>query len=209
MTGPSARPVASRGCAPAQARRAGPVPCRAGQPAVLGPRTAFPGCVELAALSWWLLAASLAPVCVRCHHAGCVITGRIRTPAGAILAAALIATGQPPALTRGTAASRPSGPTAGHQRPRTEKGSHRDGRHRQPGRTPVRGHEQGRRPASGSAGAPPGSATRKVPGARAAAAVALAGCRRGSCNLRDASSPPQATRSGRGHSATEQISQGG
>ena len=42
-----------------------------------------------------------------------------------------------------------------------------------------------------------GSATRKVPGARAAAAVALAGCRRGSCNLRDASSPRQAPRSGR------------
>src|SRR6516162_1186281 len=73
MTGPSARPVASRGCAPAQARRAGPVPRRAGQPAVLGPRTAFPGCGELAALSWWLLAASLAPVCVKCHHASCVI----------------------------------------------------------------------------------------------------------------------------------------
>jgi hypothetical protein len=38
-----------------------------------------------------LLAASLALVCVRRHHAGCVITGRIRAPAGAILAAALIA----------------------------------------------------------------------------------------------------------------------
>jgi hypothetical protein len=43
------------------------------------------------AISSWLLAASLAPVCVRCHHAGCVITCRIRAPAGAILAAALIA----------------------------------------------------------------------------------------------------------------------
>jgi hypothetical protein len=45
------------------------------------------------AISSWLLAASLAPVCVRGHHAGCVITGRIRAPAGAILAAALIARG--------------------------------------------------------------------------------------------------------------------
>jgi hypothetical protein len=40
------------------------------------------------AISLWLLAVSLAPVCVRCHHAGCVITCRIRAPAGAILAAA-------------------------------------------------------------------------------------------------------------------------
>ena len=45
------------------------------------------------AISSWLLAASLAPVCVKGHHAGCVITGRIRAPAGAILAAALIARG--------------------------------------------------------------------------------------------------------------------
>jgi len=37
-----------------------------------------------------------------------VITGRIRAPAGAILAAALIASDSPPALPRGTAASRPS-----------------------------------------------------------------------------------------------------
>jgi hypothetical protein len=44
------------------------------------------------ATSSWLLAASLAPVCVKGHHADCVITGRIRAPAGAILAAALIAT---------------------------------------------------------------------------------------------------------------------
>ena len=36
-----------------------------------------------------------------------------------------------------------------------------------------------------------------LPGALAAAAVALAGCRRGSRNLRDASSPRQATSSGR------------
>jgi hypothetical protein len=43
------------------------------------------------ATSWWLLAASLAPVCVKCHHAGCVITCRVRASAGAILAAALIA----------------------------------------------------------------------------------------------------------------------
>ena len=28
------------------------------------------------AISSWLLAASLTPVCVRCHHAGCVITRR-------------------------------------------------------------------------------------------------------------------------------------
>jgi len=43
------------------------------------------------ATSWWLLAASLAPVCVTCHHASCVIACRIRAPAGVILAAALIA----------------------------------------------------------------------------------------------------------------------
>jgi len=43
------------------------------------------------ATSSWLLAASFAPVCVKCHHAGCVITRRIRASAGAILAAALIA----------------------------------------------------------------------------------------------------------------------
>src|SRR5262252_5851263 len=43
------------------------------------------------ATSSWLLAASLAPVCVKCHHAGCVITCRIPAPASAILAAALIA----------------------------------------------------------------------------------------------------------------------
>jgi len=60
---------------------------------------------------------------------------------------------------------------------------------------------------------PPGACRRSVTrtgtrGALAAAAVALAGCRRGSRNLRDASSPRQATSSGRGHSATEQISQG-
>jgi hypothetical protein len=34
----------------------------------------------------WFLAASLAPVCVKGHHAGCVITCRIRAPAGALLA---------------------------------------------------------------------------------------------------------------------------
>jgi len=60
--------------------------------------------------SSWLLAASLAPVCVKCHHAGCVITCRIRAPAGAILAAALIASDSlrhsPPH--RGGAAIRPS-----------------------------------------------------------------------------------------------------
>ena len=55
-----------------------------------------------------------------------------------------------------------------------------------------------------------GSVTRTgTRGALAAAAVALAGCWRGSRNLRDASSPRQATNSGKGHSATEQISQGG
>src|SRR5215831_2289725 len=43
------------------------------------------------ATSSWLLAASLAPVCVNRHHADCVITCRIRAPAGAIPAAALIA----------------------------------------------------------------------------------------------------------------------
>ena len=60
------------------------------------------------------------------------------------------------------------------------------------------------------AGALPGiSHPHGRPGAIAAAAVALAGCRRGSRNLRDASSPRQATTSGRGHSATGQISQGG
>jgi len=52
------------------------------------------GCVgfwTVMATSSWLLAASFAPVCVKCHHAGCVITRRIRASAGAILAAALIA----------------------------------------------------------------------------------------------------------------------
>jgi hypothetical protein len=39
----------------------------------------------------WLLVASLAPVCVKCHHAGCVIACRVRASAGAILAVALIA----------------------------------------------------------------------------------------------------------------------
>ena len=43
------------------------------------------------ATSSWLLAGSLALVCVNCRHAGCVIACRIRAPAGAILAAALIA----------------------------------------------------------------------------------------------------------------------
>jgi hypothetical protein len=43
------------------------------------------------ATSSWLLAASLALVCVNCRHAGCVIACRIRASAGAILAAALIA----------------------------------------------------------------------------------------------------------------------
>src|SRR5215469_7102742 len=56
-------------------RRPRPLHAVAGQPAVLTHRTAFPGCGELAALSSrWLLAASLAPVWVRCHHAGCMIT---------------------------------------------------------------------------------------------------------------------------------------
>ena len=52
-----------------------------------------------------------------------------------------------------------------------------------------------------------GSVTRTAPpgGGLAAAAVALGGCRRGSRNLRDATSPRQATSSGRGHSATERI----
>ena len=51
-----------------------------------------------------------------------------------------------------------------------------------------------------------GSVTRTgTQGALAAAAVAFGGCWRGSRNLRDASSPRQATSSGKGHSATEQI----
>jgi hypothetical protein len=51
------------------------------------------GRLVVAAMGWAaLLVASLAPVCVRCHHAGCVIDCRIRAPAGALLAAALIAT---------------------------------------------------------------------------------------------------------------------
>jgi hypothetical protein len=51
--------------------RAGAVPSRPAS----RPRASdcFSGCVELAALSWWLLAASLTPVCVKCHHASCVI----------------------------------------------------------------------------------------------------------------------------------------
>jgi hypothetical protein len=55
--------------------------------------------------SSWLLAASLAPVCVKCHHASCVIACRIRASAGAILAAALIASdglGTSPAARRVT-----------------------------------------------------------------------------------------------------------
>src|SRR5262249_57008276 len=59
-----------------------------------------------------LLAVSLAPVCVRCHHAGCVITCRIRAPAGALFAAALIASDSlrhPPPRHRGTAGPPPSG----------------------------------------------------------------------------------------------------
>jgi hypothetical protein len=36
------------------------------------------------ATSSWLLAASLTPVCVRCHHAGCVITRRRRAVFGYI-----------------------------------------------------------------------------------------------------------------------------
>src|SRR5262249_18698407 len=54
-----------------------------------------------------------------------------------------------------------------------------------------------------------GSVTRTGTRGALAAAVALGGWRRGSRNLRDASSPRPATRSGRAHSATEQISQGG
>src|SRR5262249_48324340 len=70
-----------------------------------------------------LLAASLAPVCVRCHHAGCVITGRIRAPAGALLAAAPIATDNlqhPPAAPR---RHDHPGRRLRHQRPGTKKGS--------------------------------------------------------------------------------------
>jgi len=83
-----------------------------------------------------------------------VITGRIHAPAGALLAAALIATDS---LRHCPAAPRRHGHPGRrrtHQRPGTKKGSHRAGRHRQPDRTPARGHEQGR-PASGSAGALP------------------------------------------------------
>jgi hypothetical protein len=50
---------------------------------------------------------SLAPVCVKRHHAGCVITCRIRASAGAILAAALIASDSlrhSPAAPRGVTA---------------------------------------------------------------------------------------------------------
>ena len=51
----------------------------------------------------------------------------------------------------------------------------------------------------GPAGALPGiSHPHGPPGALAAAAVALAGCRRGSRNLRDASSPRQAPSFGKG-----------
>jgi hypothetical protein len=48
------------------------------------------------AISSWLLAASLAPVWVKCHHADCVITCRIRASADAILVATLIASGVTP-----------------------------------------------------------------------------------------------------------------
>jgi len=68
-----------------------------------------------------LLAASLAPACVSCHHAGCVITCRIRGPAGAVLAAARIASDSlrhSPAAPR---RHRHPGRRLGHQRPGTNK----------------------------------------------------------------------------------------
>jgi len=43
----------------------------------------------------------------------------------------------------------------------------------------------------------------RAPGALVAAAVPFPGCRRGSSNLRDASSPGQARSPGKGHSAAE------
>src|SRR5215471_7602436 len=100
--------------------------------------------------------------------------------AGAILAAALIATDSPPVLPRGTAASRPSGPPADPSAARKQEKEPSRGRHSQLDRTPARGHEQGRRPASGSAGGAAGDQSpARAPGALAAAAVALACCRRG------------------------------
>jgi hypothetical protein len=101
------------------------------------------------ATSWWLLADSLAPVCVTCLHAGCVIPCRLRAPDGAILAAALLA------LMKKALCVRVSRGTAWE-------------------RSPAR-----------------------RPEALAVAAVALFGCLRRSRNMRDASSPRQATSSGR------------
>jgi len=61
------------------------------------------------AASWWLLAVSLAPVCVRCHHAGCVITcasARQPAPAPPLPRSPATASG----TDRSTAAFRPSRP---------------------------------------------------------------------------------------------------
>ena len=127
---------------------------------------------------------------------------RIRVPAGALPAAALIATDGPPgtaprhrrftairAAAWGISGQEPKGAiiTAGT----TSRTAHllavmKKGDDLHPGPP---GHCRG-------------SVTR---GALAAAAVALAGCRRGSRNLRDASAPRQATSSARGHSATERL----
>jgi hypothetical protein len=136
------------------------------------------------ATSSWLLAARLAPVCVRCHHAGCVITGRIRAPADAILVIASDSLWHSPAAPRRHGHP---GRRLMHQRPGTKKRSHHDPPAHQPDRTPARAHEEGRRRASGSAGALPGiSHPQGPPGALVAAAVALLGCPRGSRNMRGA-----------------------
>jgi len=79
-----------------------------------------PGGRSPAGWSWQLLghgpgcflAASLAPVCVRCHHAGCVITGASACQPAPSSPLPWSQATAPPALTRGTAASRPSRPPA-------------------------------------------------------------------------------------------------
>ena len=66
--------------------------------------------VSVVFIASFLVQASLAPACVKCHHASCVITCRIRAPADAILAAALIASDslQHSSQHRGGAVIRPS-----------------------------------------------------------------------------------------------------
>src|SRR5262249_4300040 len=137
-----------------------------------------------------LLAVSLAPVCVTCHHAGCVIACRIRAPAGALFAAALIASDSlrhPPAAPRhrGVTAIPPVG--SGSHGPEPGKGASVTA-----GTASRTAHllavmNKGGDLRPGPPGHGRGSVTRTgTQGALAAAAVAFGGCWRGSRNLRDA-----------------------